>query len=315
MSIKVEKLTKKYGDQAAVDDISFEIKTGEIVGFLGPNGAGKTTTLKMITTFLPPTEGEIFVEGLNVLEDSLEVRKKIGYLPEQNPLYGDMNVIDFLVFAARVQSIPEKEIKTAVDKMVKVCGLEDVRKKDINELSKGYKQRVGLAQAMIHNPDVILLDEPTSGLDPNQIIEIRNLIKEIGKKRTVMLSTHILQEVKATCDRVIIINKGKIVADATPESLQKDFEDKVVTRIIVKASQGLTKSKLNDDLQSIKKIENLNISNDSDTGNWIVDITTKKGEDLREDILKKVVSGGLELLELKQKETSLEDIFRKLTNV
>ena len=315
MSIKVEKLTKKYGDQAAVDDISFEIKTGEIVGFLGPNGAGKTTTLKMITTFLPPTEGEIFVEGLNVLEDSLEVRKKIGYLPEQNPLYGDMNVIDFLVFAARLQSIPEKEIKTAVDKMVKVCGLEDVRKKDINELSKGYKQRVGLAQAMIHNPDVILLDEPTSGLDPNQIIEIRNLIKEIGKKRTVMLSTHILQEVKATCDRVIIINKGKIVADATPESLQKDFEDKVVTRIIVKASQGLTKSKLNDDLQSIKKIENLNISNDSDTGNWIVDITTKKGEDLREDILKKVVSGGLELLELKQKETSLEDIFRKLTNV
>lgn len=315
MSIKVEKLTKKYGSQAAVDDISFEIKTGEIVGFLGPNGAGKTTTLKMITSYLPPTEGDIFVEGINVQLNSLDVRKKLGYLPEQNPLYGDMNVIDFLVFAARLQSMPENEIKPAVEKMVKVCGLTDVRKKDINELSKGYKQRVGLAQAMIHNPDVILLDEPTSGLDPNQIIEIRNLIKEIGKKKTVMLSTHILQEVQATCDRVIIINKGKIVADATPDSLQKQFEDKIVTRVVIKATENVNVSKINESVKSIRKIEKFDAFQDIESGNWIVDVTTEKGVDIREEMLKKVISSGYELLELKQKETSLEDIFRKLTKV
>ena len=223
MSIKIENLTKYYGDYPAVKDISFEVKTGEIVGFLGPNGAGKTTTLKLITSYLTANNGKIYVEDIDIEEDSLGVRKKIGYLPEQNPLYPDMNVIDYLRYAAELQSVDKSRINDSIKKMVKDCGLEDVKHKDIGELSKGFKQRVGLAQAMIHNPSVLLLDEPTSGLDPNQIIEIRKLIRNLGKQKTLMLSTHILQEVQAVCDRVIIINNGEIVADGTPDSLQKKF--------------------------------------------------------------------------------------------
>lgn len=314
MSIKVENLTKYYGEQAAVNDISFEVKTGEIVGFLGPNGAGKSTTMKMITTYLTPSNGKIFVDGIDISEDSLAVRKKIGYLPEQNPLYNDMNVVDYLIYAAELQSIDKSKINDAVKKMIKVCGLEDVRHKDIGELSKGYRQRVGLAQALIHDPDVLLLDEPTSGLDPNQIIEIRKLIKDIGKQKTLMLSTHILQEVQASCSRVIIINKGEIVADNTTEALQKQFEGQYKTKLIIKQNPNTDAASIKNELKSIKDVEGVKVSSDDDSKTWIIEITNSKGSDTREEIFKKIVSKNLELIELKQEEASLEEIFRKLTN-
>ncbi|MFZ4590640.1 MAG: ATP-binding cassette domain-containing protein [Ignavibacteria bacterium] len=312
MSIKVENLSKYYGTQQAVKNISFEIKSGEVVGFLGPNGAGKSTTMKMITTYLTPNEGVIKVNDIDTTEAPIEVRKKIGYLPEQNPLYNDMNVIDYLNYAAELQSVPKAEIPEAVKKMVKVCGLDDVKHKDIGELSKGYKQRVGLAQAMIHNPDVLLLDEPTSGLDPNQIIEIRKLIKDFGKHKTLMLSTHILQEVQATCDRVIIINNGEIVADGTTDSLQRSFQGQLSIKLYLKKDARFGREKIIDALQSIKSIDKVRVTGDTDTS-WMLDISATKGTDVREEIFRKIVSMDMVLLELHQEETSLEDIFRKLT--
>jgi ABC-2 type transport system ATP-binding protein len=312
MSIKVENLSKYYGTQQAVKNISFEIKSGEVVGFLGPNGAGKSTTMKMITTYLTPNEGVIKVNDIDTTEEPIEVRKKIGYLPEQNPLYNDMNVIDYLNYAAELQSVPKAEIPEAVKKMVKVCGLDDVKHKDIGELSKGYKQRVGLAQAMIHNPDVLLLDEPTSGLDPNQIIEIRKLIKDLGKHKTLMPSTHILQEVQATCDRVIIINNGEIVADGTTDSLQRSFQGQLSIKLYLKKDARFGREKIIDALQSIKSIDKVRVTGDTDKS-WMLDISATKGTDVREEIFRKIVSMDMVLLELHQEETSLEDIFRKLT--
>ena len=312
MSIRIENLTKYYGQQAAVKNISFEIKTGEVVGFLGPNGAGKSTTMKMITTYLTPNNGKIYVNDVNADEDPISVRRKIGYLPEQNPLYNDMNVIDYLKYTAELQSVPKDKIKESVKKMVKVCGLEDVRHKDIGELSKGFKQRVGLAQAMIHNPAVLLLDEPTSGLDPNQILEIRKLIKDLGKEKTLMLSTHILQEVQATCDRVIIINNGEIVADGTTDSLQKRFQGQLSIYIIVKKDPKFGKDKVISSFENVKSIEKVKLNSD-DENTWHLDITANKGVDVREEIFRKAVSLDMVLLEMHQEETSLEDIFRKLT--
>ena len=233
MSIEVKNLYKYYGDQAAVKDISFTVNSGEIVGFLGPNGAGKSTTMKIITGFIPSSNGEVKVCGISVDVDSLETRKKIGYLPEHNPLYLDMYVKEYLEFVGNIYKI--KNVRQRVDEMIKSVGLEVEQGKKIGMLSKGYRQRVGLAAAIIHDPEVLILDEPTSGLDPNQLVEIRDLIKSIGKKKTVMLSTHIMQEVEAICDRVVIINKGEIVADNKASELQKrttiqtvyvEFEDK-----------------------------------------------------------------------------------------
>ena len=312
MSIRIENLTKYYGEYAAVKDISFEVKTGEIVGFLGPNGAGKTTTMKLITTYLTQNSGKIFVDDIETGEDSMAVRKKIGYLPEQNPLYSDMNVIDYLQYAAELQSVAKDKINDAVKRMVKVCGLEDVKHKFIGELSKGFKQRVGLAQAMIHNPEVILLDEPTSGLDPNQIIEIRKLIRDLGKQKTLMLSTHILQEVQAVCDRVIIINNGEIVADGTPDSLQKKFQGQISISLVLKKDPKAGKEKVLNLFETITNVEKVKIL-DKDSNSWNIDISATKGIDIREEIFKKVVSNDMILLELHQEETSLEDIFRKLT--
>ena len=312
MSIKIENLTKYYGDYPAVKDISFEVKTGEIVGFLGPNGAGKTTTLKLITSYLTANNGKIYVEDIDIEEDSLGVRKKIGYLPEQNPLYPDMNVIDYLRYAAELQSVDKSRINDSIKKMVKDCGLEDVKHKDIGELSKGFKQRVGLAQAMIHNPSVLLLDEPTSGLDPNQIIEIRKLIRNLGKQKTLMLSTHILQEVQAVCDRVIIINNGEIVADGTPDSLQKKFQGQLSIHVVLKKDPRAGKEKVLSMFESVKNVEKTRLVADEGES-WILDLTASKGVDVREEIFKKVVTSDMVLLELHQEETSLEDIFRKLT--
>ena len=312
MSIKIENLTKYYGINPAVKDISFEVKTGEIVGFLGPNGAGKTTTMKLITTYLAQNSGKIFVDGIDTEVDALAVRKKIGYLPEQNPLYSDMNVIDYLRYAAELQSVDKTMINDSVKKMVKVCGLDDVKHKDIGELSKGYKQRVGLAQAMIHNPDVLLLDEPTSGLDPNQIIEIRKLIKDLGKHKTLVLSTHILQEVQATCDRVIIINKGQIVADGTTDSLQKKFQGQLALSLTLKKDAKAGKEKIISMFESVKGVDKVRIVSD-DADVWNIDISASKESDVRDEVFKKVVSNDMVLLNLHQEETSLEDIFRKLT--
>lgn len=312
MSIKIENLTKFYGDLAAVKDISFEVKTGEIVGFLGPNGAGKTTTMKLVTTYITQNSGKIFVDGIDTEKDPLAVRKKIGYLPEQNPLYSDMNVIDYLRYAAELQSVEKSKINDSIKRMVKVCGLEDVKHKDIGELSKGYKQRVGLAQAMIHNPEVLLLDEPTSGLDPNQIIEIRKLIKDLGKQKTVILSTHILQEVQATCDRVIIINNGQIVADGTTDSLQKRFQGQLLISIKLKKDPKAGKEKILSMFESITGVEKVRVNSD-DSEVWNIDITANKGTEVRDAIFKKVVSNDMVLIDLHQEETTLEDIFRKLT--
>ena len=219
MSLSVKNITKQYKKQKALDDISFELKRGEIVGFLGPNGAGKTTTMKIITCFIPPTKGSVSVCGLDVSKDHLKVKKKVGYLPENNPLYYDMYVKEFLSFIASIHKIKNK--KDRIKEMIEMVGLQNEQHKKIGTLSKGYKQRVGLAQAMIHDPEVLILDEPTSGLDPNQIIEIRDLIKNFGKDKTVLLSTHIMQEVESMCDRIIIINEGKIVADDSVESIKK----------------------------------------------------------------------------------------------
>lgn len=314
MSIKVENLTKFYGSHLAVDNISFDIKSGEIVGFLGPNGAGKSTTLKMITTYLAPTSGKIFVDGMNILDKSIEVRKRMGYLPESNPLYYDMNVIDYLQYTAELQSIPSASIPKALDRMLDVCGLENVKHMDIQELSKGYKQRVGLAQAMIHDPDVLLLDEPTSGLDPNQIIEIRKLIKELGKKKTVMLSTHILQEVQAVCDRIIIINNGAIAANATPDELQRQTNTQFKLTVVVKSPEGKTTNDVSNEMTKIKNVTKVNVENNPSQNTWTINITSSTDKGFREDVFQKIVGMGLEMLEMKQSEATLEDIFRKLTN-
>ncbi|HYC85644.1 MAG TPA: ATP-binding cassette domain-containing protein, partial [Chryseosolibacter sp.] len=221
MDICIENLSKRYGSQTAVDNISFRVNTGEILGFLGPNGAGKSTSMKMITGYIGIGGGDILLGGRSIKQHGDELKKHIGYLPEHNPLYPEMAVIDYLEFCARLQGVKRELVDDRVRYMVQVCGLNAEKHKKIGELSKGYRQRVGLAQAMIHDPEILVLDEPTTGLDPNQIVEIRQLIRELGKAKTVILSTHILPEVEATCDRILIINKGKIVADGTADTLRK----------------------------------------------------------------------------------------------
>ncbi len=310
MSIKVSNLTKYYGNSLAVDNISFEVNKGEILGFLGPNGAGKSTTMKIITTYLPPTSGSVEFDGLDVEEDSLAIRRKFGYLPEQNPLYTDMLVTDYLDYVAALDGVPANNIKEKREEMVRVCGLESMRDKVIGELSKGFRQRVGLAQAMINNPEVLILDEPTSGLDPNQIIEIRNLIKKLGKQKTVILSTHILSEVQATCNRVIIINKGKIVADGSPEELQSKSKGQSVVTLEVK--NNVDKNTLTAQLKSIRAVDKVEFSKETDDS-YIFNIYGARGADLREVISKKVTELNATLLSMQAKQTSLEDIFRDLT--
>jgi ABC-2 type transport system ATP-binding protein len=310
MSIKVSNLSKYYGNYLAVDDISFEVKKGEILGFLGPNGAGKSTTMKIITTYMPPTSGTVSVDGFDVEENSLDVRKKLGYLPELNPLYNDMNVVDYLDYIAALDGISKDKIKSRREEMIKVCGLESMRDKVIGQLSKGYKQRVGLAQAMINNPDVLILDEPTSGLDPNQIIEIRNLIKKLGKEKTVILSTHILSEVQATCNRVIIINKGKIVADGSPEELKA--KSKGQSMVILEVKNSCDKNALSAQLKHLKGVNKVDFVKETDES-FIFNVYSEKGIDLRELISKKVSEQNATLLSMQAKQSTLEDIFRDLT--
>jgi len=312
MSIAVRNLTKLYNGQPAVSDISFDVKTGEILGFLGPNGAGKTTTMKIITCYMPPTQGTVEVDGMNIFERSLEVRKRIGYLPELNPLYMDMNVLEYLAYSAELHGITGQRSRERLREMVQVCGLQDVRHKDIGELSKGYRQRVGLAQAMIHDPEVLILDEPTSGLDPNQIVEIRNLIKQLGRAKTVVLSTHILSEVQATCDRVIIINEGKIAADGSPEQLQRQFHGGEGLTVELKSAVDNPLEAIAPKLRILAYVNNVTLlSHDGPVSRF--EIGVDRGQDVREAVFRQAVSEGWVVLEMHRKVTSLEEVFHKLT--
>ena len=312
MAITVRNLVRRYGSQTAVNNISFDVRTGEILGFLGPNGAGKTTTMKVITCYMPPNAGTVEVDGLSITDHSLEVRRKIGYLPEMNPLYYDMNVLDYLDYSARLQGMSDATIPGKVKEMVGVCGLEDVRHKDIGELSKGYRQRVGLAQAMIHDPEVLILDEPTSGLDPNQIVEIRKLIRELGRAKTVILSTHILSEVQATCDRVLIINEGAIVADGTPDQLQRQFTSGETLTLEVKTGKADPLEMVAPKLRILAYVKNVTLLSRHD-GISRFELAVDKGADVREAAFRLAVSENWTLLEMHRKATTLEDVFHKLT--
>jgi ABC-2 type transport system ATP-binding protein len=308
MDILVENITKSYGSQKALDDLSFEVKTGEILGFLGPNGAGKTTTMKAITGYLNPEQGDIKVGGSSVLEVPNEVKKNIGYLPENNPLYLDMPVIDYLAFVGELQGVPKEKLKERIKLMVRVCGLTKEKHKKIGELSKGYRQRVGLAQALIHDPDVLILDEPTTGLDPNQIIEIRELIKEIGKEKTVILSSHILAEVEATCDRVVIINNGKIVADGTPEQLRQKAQGNEILRV------GIEGGEKNEVFEALKKLSPVSVVDFDDDAENVFIVESKPEMTSAKAIFDMCVEKGWYLTRLTPMEKNLEDVFRELTN-
>ncbi|MEC7753606.1 gliding motility-associated ABC transporter ATP-binding subunit GldA [Roseivirga sp. UBA1976] len=296
MSVEVQQLTKTYGAQRAVDTISFRAVKGQILGFLGPNGAGKSTTMKIATCFIPPTEGTVKVCGHDVMHQPVEVRKKIGYLAEHNPLYTDMYVHEYLRFMAAVHGLKGKQGRERVMEMVALCGLSKEQNKRIGTLSKGYRQRVGLAQALLHDPEVLILDEPTTGLDPNQLVEIRKLIKEVSRDKTVIFSTHIMQEVKALCDRVVIINQGKIVADDT---LQNLMGNRVVLKVEFEAPVNIEK------LTVLGQAENRG-------GNEYV-IACEKGKDLRSVLFKMAKDEDWVILSMSQETQELEEIFHRLT--
>jgi ABC-2 type transport system ATP-binding protein len=300
MSVLVNNLTKIYGDQRAVNNISFEAKKGEVLGFLGPNGAGKTTTMKIITCFIPQSEGQVTVCGHDVAADPIEVRRHIGYLPEHNPLYKEMYVKEYLMFIAGMHKIKNK--RSRVDEMVEMTGLTREQNKLISALSKGYRQRVGLAQAMLHNPEVLILDEPTSGLDPNQLVEIRSLIKRIGEEKTVIFSTHIMQEVQALCDRVVIINKGNLVANDTIDELKNRVAGETV--ITVEFLEKTNKSQLSR-IKGITKI-----TQESDL-RWKLNSHIK--DDIRPEIFAFAVQNNLVMVEMSKEIFSIENAFQQLT--
>jgi ABC-2 type transport system ATP-binding protein len=299
MSIEVNGLLKMYGQQKAVNNISFNIQNGDIVGFLGPNGAGKSTTMKMITGYLSPDAGTAKVSGIDVTEDPITAKKKIGYLPEANPLYYDMYVREYLLFVAGVYAISNKH--SAINNVIELTGLTAETKKKIGQLSKGYKQRVGLAASLVHDPEVLILDEPTSGLDPNQIIEIRNVIKEQGKNKTVLFSTHILQEVQAICDRVIIINKGELVADDTLSNLQKNNTSNVVK---VSFKESL-------ETEWLQRLPSVTTASKGNDNTWR--LTTSDPADARKQLLELALSENLNIVSLQTEGNNLEEIFRTLT--
>ena len=301
MSLQVFNLTKIYGQQKAVNNISFEVLPGEIVGFLGPNGAGKSTTMKISTGYMPPTAGQVLVNGMDVTTQSLQVRKVMGYLPEHNPLYLDMYVHEYLHFVGNVFELTSRELKSRVGEIISLCGLDREQNKKIEQLSKGYRQRVGLAQALIHNPQVLVLDEPTTGLDPNQILEIRKLIKEISASKTVIFSTHIMQEVQAICNRVIVINQGELVADAPVADLLKSQPQ---VQIIVEFDKPIDEQKL----AALAGVQQLVV-----VSSGVYKLTAEQGADLRPEVFRFATENNLSLVGLKQEQLSLEEIFRSLT--
>lgn len=306
--IEVKNITKKYGNNTAVDNITFEVKDGEVVGFLGPNGAGKSTTMNMITGFIEPTQGKIIVNGNDISKKTKKAKRQIGYMPENVPLYYELTVKEFVTYMAELKFVKRKDRKEEVQRVLKETGLEEVQKKLIRNLSRGYKQRVSMAGALVGNPDVIILDEPTVGLDPKQITEIRNLIKELGKKHTVILSTHILSEVSQICERVVIINKGKIIAVDTPENLEKMTKEKNGICITVEDPKNNMRN-LKDKIPQIEKIDMIK---DNEDGTKQFVITSSEGIDLRKKMFDILPKEDITIFELKKTETTLEDAFIKL---
>ncbi len=302
MSISVKNISKQFGNQWAVNNISFEIKSGEIVGFIGPNGAGKSTTMKIITGYLPPGSGEVFINGMNTREKSMDIKRIIGYLPENNPLYHDMYVKEYLLYSAGLYGLKGKKAIARVNEIIDMVGLGPEKHKKIGKLSKGYKQRVGISQALVHDPLVLILDEPTSGLDPNQIIEIRNLISNVGREKTVMLSTHIMQEVEAICDRVIILDKGIIRADEGAKNIGKNRLSGQTIQIELESAVSLEIWKKLKEVEEVREL----------AGNIYLLASSQK-EDIRSKIFQFAVKQNLTVLSMSQKEKSLEDIFRELT--
>jgi ABC-2 type transport system ATP-binding protein len=306
MDIRIQQLTKRYGAQTAVNNIDFEVKTGEILGFLGPNGAGKTTTMKMITGYLRPDAGDIHIGGKSILEH--DMRRHIGYLPENNPLYLDMPVMDYLEYCAALHGVPRAEIPARIRKMVALCGLNVEKHKRIGELSKGYRQRTGLAQAMIHDPEILILDEPTTGLDPNQIVEIRKLIRDIGKEKTVILSTHILPEVEATCDRILIINRGHIAADGTADLLRKQAQGRQVLHARIELFSATEEV-----LQALQALPSVETAEVLDAGAGRFELQCLPDANAAREVFQLCVSRNWIATELIPFETKLEDVFRNLT--
>ncbi len=311
--IKVEGLTKRYARTVAVDNISFEVEKGQIVGFLGPNGAGKTTTMRVLTCFLPPTSGTANVAGFDVLENPLEVKKRIGYLPETPPLYPEMEVDEYLNFVGRLKGISSGDIKSKVDDVTGKCALGDVRSKLIGKLSKGYRQRVGIAQAIIHNPDVLILDEPTSGLDPKQIIEIRDLLKALSPDHTIILSTHILSEVEHSCERVIIISQGRLVAIDSVANLTNRLRGSEAVAIEVEAAAGQpVPGDVQLRLEQVSGVSRV-VAKEPKDGRLAFEVESLQGRHIRADLARTVVQAGWNLSELRSVGLSLEDIFLQLT--
>lgn len=307
MDIRIEQLTKRYGPQTAVDGISFRVSAGEVLGFLGPNGAGKSTTMKMICGLIAPNAGTIAVGGKSVADDADKVREMIGYLPESNPLYEDMPVLDLLKFAARLQGVPRDRETQRIREMVEVCGLGLEKHKKIGELSKGYRQRVGLAQAMVHDPQVLILDEPTSGLDPNQIVEIRSLIKDLGQAKTVIFSTHILSEVEAVCDRILIINRGKIVADGAPSVLRSQSQGE---HVLVVRVEDAVRDEVVAALSTLPGVASATpVSGSLDA----YELHGNSGVKPAREVFQLCARMGWVLTEMRPVETRLEDVFRNLT--
>jgi ABC-2 type transport system ATP-binding protein len=306
--IEVERLTKRYGPTLAVSDVSFEVQSGEVLGFLGPNGAGKTTTMRVITGYLPPSEGRVRVAGYDVVEEPLEAKRRTGYLPEAPPVYPDMTVVEYLAFVARIKGVPRREIKKRSAEVSERVAITDVQQRQIGKLSRGYRQRVGLAQALIHNPEVLILDEPTAGLDPKQIIETRELIKSLAGQHTVVLSTHILPEVSKTCQRVVVINQGKVVAVGAPAELTGRLQGYETVLITVEGPAAEIMGKL-ECVPGVNMVEPREASDSQVT----FEIHVEKGRDVRPELARAVVESQWKLLELKTSGLSLEDIFLKLT--
>ncbi len=306
--IEVQNLSKRYGPVTAVDGVTFSVGAGEILGFLGPNGAGKTTTMRIITGYMPASDGKVLVAGLDVFEQPLQAKRRTGYLPEAPPLYPDMTVREYLTFVARIKGVASREAKSRIDEVMKRTWITDMANRHCSKLSKGYRQRVGLAQAIIHNPDVLVLDEPTAGLDPKQIIETRQLIRELGGSHTIILSTHILPEVSQTCERVVIINKGRVVAVDTPENLTARLSGAVSIYIQVAGPAD----EVQRTLQEVPGVTQATIA-DSRDGIGVLEVDSERGRDVRRELAAAVVGSGWGLLELRPMRLSLEEIFLSLT--
>ena len=306
--IKVENLSKYYGEVKAVQSINFELNYGEVIGFLGANGAGKSTTLKVMTGYLTATSGNVYVNDLDIQEDALEIQKQIGYLPELNPLYGEMRVYDLLEFTAKIRNITGKAFKNALSRVVEQCGLQGVIHRMVSECSKGYKQRIGLACAMIHDPKILILDEPVTGLDPNQIVEIRNLIKNLGTEKLVLMSSHILQEIQATVNRIIIIHKGEIVADGTNEELMSSFMGNTKLTLEIKNAQDESVKALTEKIPALSLIDST-----TRNGNQLLHLEYPKDKDPREELFQYAIDSKWVVTEMSPHSIDLESIFRTLT--